>query len=199
MSQPIPIRNDTETDWKLYADIQGNQFSGKREITVLRKSKVTYLLQYDPKWMGDHEGQLTLTNNITNEKYIYKILAHAEEPCAIDTVTIDCKARQTVEHMFRIRNTDNKPNIYKIESDLPNISGKPTIELAPNESKDYELTITPAVAGKLHGSLTFTDSQGKFQWYAVTVKSFFLCVFLMFVIFFSLSRVLMCVGKHPTK
>jgi hypothetical protein len=64
-----------------------------------------------------------------------------------------------------------KPITFTVESDMPHISGDPSIEVtgAPDEpEREYELTFHPQLGGTYSGTIHFIDpATGRYQWYTI--------------------------------
>ena len=177
--QKIPIVNSTDNDWRITAEIIGeavNDFiinpQQKGEFVINAGSTGYYELCYAPKWITNNiSAQLTLNNNATGEKYIYDLNCTSFEPLAKDHIVLECQAKSTIIHEFQIENPYyGKQDVeYKIESDLPGISGDSKILIKSTEKqKVYKLSITPQCGGNIHGSVSFLEEKnGKFVWYAM--------------------------------
>ena len=76
-----------------------------------------------------------------------------------------------ITHHFEVKNDTAEDLQYKVESDLPHISGAKSFIVKSRQTAKYELTITPQMGGVMNGSVTFTDPAGQFQWYAVEIHA----------------------------
>jgi len=169
--QQIPIVNSTDSSWNIKANLSGNFFSGPAEVSIPPNTTDFYPLEYKPNWIHEGKGKLVLNNSATDERYVYDLSANATEPLAKDQISINCKARQPITHHFEVKNDTAEDLQYKVESDLPHISGAKSFIVKSRQTANYELTITPQMGGVMNGSVTFTDPAGKFQWYAVEVHA----------------------------
>jgi len=169
--QQIPIVNSTDSSWNIKANISGNFFSGPAEVSIPPNTTDYYPLEYKPNWIYEGKGKLVLSNSATDEKYVYDLSANATEPLAKDQISINCKARQPVLQKFSVKNDTAADIEYRVESDLPHISGAKSFLVKSRQTGEYELSITPQMGGVMNGSITFTDPDGKFQWYAVEVHA----------------------------
>jgi len=179
--QEIPIRNDSDRDWVIRAQLltengrNGHYFSGVnhvKEFRVAKKSTGNYPLQFRPPWMITAEAKLTLTNSYNNQQYDFELRGIGEEPLAEGHIILDCKARKTRSYMFKIKNDllDRKVT-YRVETDLYNASGKANFEVQPGKVEEYQLDVTPMLGGAYTGSVTFFDDTGKYKWWTVEVHT----------------------------
>lgn len=191
ITQDIPIVNSTDTDWHIASSFSAAQyFSGSREITVRANSTASYPLTFAPAWICHVEGKLVLLNTNTSEKYSYDLVGVGEEPLAEDHIIIECKARTTVEKVLSIENYEKSEDArFTVESDLPNVSGDPVMLVRAGRKSDYLLKVSPQVGGVYRGSITFTQVNGRFQWFAVEVCSH--CSLRLSFCLFSLSSTLL--------
>lgn len=60
---------------------------------------------------------------------------------------------------------------YTVDSDLPGVSGSPTLTIPAKEEAEYKLSVCPQFGGVFTGSLTFTAPGGVVVWYTVEVIS----------------------------
>lgn len=60
---------------------------------------------------------------------------------------------------------------YAVDSDLPGVSGSPTVTVPAKGDFDYRLSICPQFGGVFTGSLTFTSPGGLLTWYTIEVRS----------------------------
>ena len=142
-----------------------------QELQVKRKSQNNFVLSFKPQWTCEIEGKLTLTNATTNEIYEYDLHGVGEEPLAEEHIVLECKARETTEYTFEIKNPTERPQTYRIETDLNNVVGPEDIKLKPRESGKYPIKITPLLGGTYTGSITFIDNEDRFIWYTVEVHT----------------------------
>lgn len=138
-----------------------------QELQVKRKSQNNFVLSFKPQWTCEIEGKLTLTNATTNEIYEYDLHGVGEEPLAEEHIVLECKARETTEYTFEIKNPTERPQTYRIETDLNNVVGPEDIKLKPRESGKYPIKITPLLGGSYTGSITFIDNEDRFIWYTI--------------------------------
>ena len=178
VTQEIPIVNNSERDWLVKAiltksskDRSGVFAISGQEMQVKRKTTNNFLLTFKPYWTCEIDEKLTLNNATTNEIYEYDLKGIGEEPLAEDHIVLNCQARQTTVHSFEIKNTSDKSQNYRVETDLNNVTGADSFKIKPKESFKYPLSITPILGGVYTGSITFYDNEDRFIWYTVEVRT----------------------------
>lgn len=170
ISQEIPITNGSEKEWVISAQLQGDGFSGPREVRVPAGRSRNYTLVFNPNWICDVTGQLVLRNSDTQEKYTYVLRGKAEEPLAENTIPVECKARETRKITINVPNITFDEVTYNVETDLPFVSGDPRITVGKMEVGRYVLHISPQLSGKTTGSITFTAPNKHYVWFVVQVS-----------------------------
>ena len=175
--QDIPVRNDTDKDWSIRAQLipdnvkNGQCFSSPKDFRVPKNSTGTYQIIFKPHWILEAEARLILNNPSTGQQYEFDLRGVGEEPLAETHVILECKARQTKACTFTLKNDSEKKVTYRVETDLYNASGKSTFEVLPNRSEDYALEVTPVLGGAYTGSITFFDDEGRYKWWTVEVHT----------------------------
>jgi len=181
LRQELPIINGTAEDWTVTSSLRGEGFHGPPSVKVPAGATGYYPLDFTPEWIVESEGELTLNNQATGDKYVYTLKGTGEEPLAEANVVIDCAARQPKGVPFSVFNIvgGGEPCALKIETDLLHVSGPPQVEVPKRQrgadpSKDaveYVLTANPQLGGELRGSITFTAPDGRYLWYTVEMHS----------------------------
>ena len=175
--QDIPIKNDTDRDWTVRAQVipdptrNGQCFSGLKEFRVPKNQTGDYQISFKPPWILEAEAKLVINNPFTGQQYEFELKGIGEEPLAEGHIVLDCKARQTKSCTFTIKNEYEKKMSYRVETDLYNASGKSSFDLHPNRTEDYVLDVTPVLGGAYTGSITFYDEEGKYRWWTVEVHT----------------------------
>ena len=178
VTQEIPIVNNSERDWLVKANLtksskdkNGAFGINAQEMQVKRKTTNNFLLTFKPYWVCEIDEKLSLNNATTNEIYEYDLKGIGEEPLAEDHIVLNCQARQTTVHHFEIKNTSEKFHDYRVETDLNNVTGAENFKVKGKEAAKYPLSITPILGGVYTGSITFYDSEERFIWYTVEVRT----------------------------
>lgn len=167
ISQEIPITNNSEKEWVISAQLNGEYFSGPRELRVPSGRSKSYTLLFNPQWVCDVLGQLVLRNNDTQEKYTYTLKGKAEEPLAENTIPVECKARETRKITINVPNITFDEVTYSVETDLPFVTGDTRITVAKMEVGKYVLNINPQISGKTTGSITFVAPNKQYVWFVL--------------------------------
>jgi hypothetical protein len=178
VAQEIPIVNNSERDWVVKANLTGDKDKNGtfninlKELHVKRKSTNCFVLSFKPLWVCELEAKLVLNNATTNEIYEYDLKGIGEEPLAEDHIVLTCKAREMTTHNFDIKNTTSeKPQVYRVETDLNNVTGTDNFKVKARETYKYAMSITPILGGVYTGSITFYDNEDRFIWYTVEVRT----------------------------
>ena len=146
-------------------------FSGPSSLKVPANEKATYPITFTPTWGCDEKCKLTLRNSKSGDSFEYELHGTADEPLAEGHEVIKCNARDTVTHVFKVINPTNKPVAYNVESDIPFVSGEPTIAVPGGQTKEYTMKLSPQLGGQYTGSVNFTHpTTGEFSWYTVEVS-----------------------------
>lgn len=165
--QDIPITNGSESEWVVAAILQGEFFSGPREVRIPAGKTKNYSLAFNPSWVCDVTGQLVLRNNDTQEKYTYVLKGKADEPLAENTIPIECRARESRKIVVSVNNITYDDVTYQVITDLPFVSGAPTLFVPKGEQGRYTLIISPQLNGKVTGSLTFMAPNKQYVWFVI--------------------------------
>jgi len=178
VTQEIPIVNNSERDWVVKANLtkssrdkNGTFNINAQEMQVKKKTTNNFLLSFKPYWTCEIDEKLVLNNATTNEIYEYDLKGIGEEPLAEDHIILSCQARQTTVHNFEIKNTSEKMQTYRVETDLNNVTGADNFKVKPKETAKYPLSMTPILGGVYTGSITFYDNEDRFIWYTVEVRT----------------------------
>jgi len=103
---------------------KGNYFwLNTKTLTVKKKDEACFILYFKPTWVMQHTGTLTLRNELTKEEYEYELKGYGEEPLASYHYVLNCKARETKNHTFEVKNYSDKTLEYQVWTDLQNAVG----------------------------------------------------------------------------
>ena len=177
LTQDIPIKNDTDRDWNVRAQLvpdankNGQYFTGLKDFRVPRGQIGNYQITFRPPWILEAEARLTLHNPFTGQQYDFELKGFGEEPLAEGHIVLECQARKTKSCTFSIKNEYDRRMTYKVETDLYNAAGKSSFELNPNKTEEYLLEVTPVLGGAYTGSITFYDEEGRYKWWTVEVHT----------------------------
>ena len=181
------IVNDSEKDWNLQSIISGKGFSGVNKIHVSKGEKVNYTLSFMSPYADTVDGALVLRDQTTNETFEYKLRGIADDPLAEDHLVFKCTARNKTTFKIPLHQIPRKPvpaqsrdarlhrpqsshalvQTFKVETDVPYVSGDPTVDVEMTGG-EYSFVVMCPAGGILAGSFTFTDVEsGALVWYTV--------------------------------
>lgn len=176
VTQDIPIINNSSKEWNVTAHLEqskGGCFSLNKASMIVKKGggQDFFGLTFKPVWKTSVTGMLTLNNKTTGEIYEYELKGIGEEPLAEDHYVLNCKAREKKTQVFKINNPSDKPMDYTVYTDLQNAEGEKKFTVKPKSTYDYLLTLQPLLGGVYTASITFYDSEDRFMWWTVEVKT----------------------------
>ena len=176
VTQDIPIVNNSSQEWKVVAHLEEakgfKQFHISRTQMLVKKGATeNFQLMFKPQWVCSTSGLLTLKNESTKEEYEYELKGIGEEPLAEDHIVLNCKARETTNHQFEIKNNTDKQQTYTVWTDLQNAVGTKEFVVKARQSHMYDLAVTPLLGGVYTASITFQDDQERFMWWTVEVRT----------------------------
>ncbi|KAG8346440.1 hypothetical protein TRVL_02733 [Trypanosoma vivax] len=169
ITQRVPIVNTSRENWLITATIEGDSFSGPRELSVQRGKSRQYPLRYSPAWVASDTGSLVLLNNETGERRTYILYGEAEEPLSEDMISVECKAREKRTVMLAVPEIQCCDTTYSVEMDLSFARGPSTHFVARGTTSKYELVLSPLIGGTYTGRIIFRAPGGRFVWYAIEV------------------------------
>lgn len=168
--QDIPVFNTSQNAWSLRAELSGQYFSGPDRLAVPAGQSAAYRITFNPLWMCEVSGKLTLVNTGTNDSYEYELKGAADEPLAVEKKQVQGHTRQPVTLTFNVPNILPKGQCqYSIETDLPNAKGPSDFVVKEKSSATYELTVVPHRGGPHLGSVSFVAPNEQYVWFIVEV------------------------------
>ena len=177
ISQDIPIINHSNTPWVIDAALNGEYFSGNKNMTVPAATDNgpgigTYTLTFAPAWIASVQGTLNLRNTTIGDSYQYELTGTAEDPVAESHIVIKCVARKRQKDSLTVRNILGTEDVtYQVECDLLGLSGEDTLHVSQNSEAAYELNIMMPRGGIISGSISFKAPNGHFIWYTLEVEA----------------------------
>ena len=172
--QDLPIVNGTDTDWRLQCILSGETqyFTCVKDATIRAMSTTNIELVFNPHWVCQMKCDLVINNLSTGETYEYHVTGIAGEPLAEDTISLTCRARESMTYKFPVRNYMLQRVTVKPETGLTHVFGPESVTLEPNELGTYEMSFNPIHAKAETGSVTFRNLEnGQFSWFVVNVTS----------------------------
>ena len=155
--QQLPLPNPSLKSWTWKARIDGDQWHGEPSITVAPKHTTHYTLTFTSSASSQSKGQLQLRNRTTGDELTFNLTANTTEPLAEPPITLTTQARTTTQHELTVTNDCTTLLEYKVESDVPSLSGGATLRVAPQSTAVYAFTCRPLLAGHFAASLTFSS------------------------------------------
>ncbi|XP_021363645.1 cilia- and flagella-associated protein 47-like isoform X2 [Mizuhopecten yessoensis] len=155
VSQEIPVVNMTNHDWPLKATIEGSGFYGPPTVLVKAYNPTTYPLVFKPQNEVEVKGKLVLTNTEDGTEHIYHLHGRPEKPLALDHVVIKCDAKKSTAHILKIPNVTKRKMCYRVESDLPFLSGNTSLTVLQGKTGVYNMSLTPSRRGIYKGIVAF--------------------------------------------
>lgn len=177
IQQEVPFVNNSEFEWKIVADLQGEGFYGPKDLTVPPKKegapgKAFYPLTFKPNWICNVSGMLNLRNTTADDKYEYSLTGIGEDPVAEDHFKIQVKARSRTVVSIPVRNIlPNDDCEYTIECDLIGMTGAETHHVMLGETNQYELIIKMPRGGEFTGSISFKAPNKHFIWFTIEISA----------------------------
>lgn len=124
-------------------------------MLVKKGATENFQLMFKPQWVCSTTGLLTLKNESTKEEYEYELKGIGEEPLAEDHIVLNCKARETTNHQFEVKNNTDKQQTYTVWTDLQNAVGTKEFVVKARQTYMYDLAVTPLLGGVYTASITF--------------------------------------------
>lgn len=173
ISQDLTITNRSDEDWLMTARVEGDRFSGLKELRVPKGKHKEYTIRYAPPWMTEGKktdtGVLELHNSGTGQKHQYQLIGEADAPLSEDHIIVDCRAREHRAIVLTIPNVVNHDCTYFTETDLPFTEGENTVVIPRDSFAKYTLNFLPAVGGTYVGQIAFKSHQGPYVWFGITL------------------------------
>ncbi|KAL8606797.1 hypothetical protein ACOMHN_049626 [Nucella lapillus] len=121
--------------------------------------KTMYPLIFQPVLEREVKGKLTLTNAEDGQDHVFHLTGHSEKPLALEHMKLRMEAKKTITHALRVPNSTKKKLFYKVETDIPFVSGKEMVSVLPRQSVNYTMTLSPRMRGKYSGIIAFIATQ----------------------------------------
>ena len=114
----------------------------------------------------------------TEQKFTLRGLAR--KLVAKKTLTYSCRVGDTIERAVRVENIAKWKLVYRVQSDLPFLSGPEHCTVFSGASADYKFSLAPLYHGTFKGVLRFVATRDPFV-YVHLFFFFFLLLPLIFV------------------
>ncbi|XP_041462969.1 cilia- and flagella-associated protein 47-like isoform X1 [Lytechinus variegatus] len=155
VSQNIPVVNQTSVDWPLKISIDGVGFHGPPFLLAKAMQITYYPLMFRPTFESFITGKMMMLNTDDGTEHHFSLQGEGQKPLALDHVEVECEARQKIKRLIRVPNVTGRKMMYRVVSDLPIVTGAPTIVVLPSKEEEYTITVSPWKRGKFEGILSF--------------------------------------------
>ncbi|CAH1800026.1 unnamed protein product [Owenia fusiformis] len=155
VTQDIPIINETNHDWPLKAELTGEGFYGPPTLIAKAFQTSYYPLMFRPMYEGDIQGKVLLKNTADNTEHVFHLSGQATKPLALEHIVINCEAKKSVGKQLVIPNVTKKKLAYRVESDIPFLSGVPVVTVLSGQTAHYDFTVAPLRHGRTKGVIAF--------------------------------------------
>lgn len=124
---------------------------------------------YHPEWVGSSSCKLTITNLVTNEQIIYNVKGVSEEPLSEDHFYLNTHTGKSGPQLITIQNPYSEKLLYRISTDLAEVTCLPDVILEPKEKINLNLNISTSTPGISIGYVKLMNASGRFFWYSLTI------------------------------
>ncbi|XP_033472251.2 cilia- and flagella-associated protein 47-like [Epinephelus lanceolatus] len=157
VTQDIPLHNKTHQDWKMQAEVYGEGFSGPPVLNVPAGTRACYPLTFHPSALCIVTGKLSLHNDCDGAEHVFTFRGVGERPLPVDHVVLHCSVGQTMHTQIDVPNYGQKKLTLKVVTDLPDVSGPPSLEMEPGHNAPYTFAVSSWKRGKQTGCLSFIE------------------------------------------
>ena len=152
------------------ASIGPEKFIGPTELTVPASVAGYYPLTFHAPVPGVFKASLTLTATATKERWVYSLEGQVTDPPAVSHVTASCQAGDRNALTIEVPNHSPEDITYCVFTDLPVIHGESTLTVPAGGVNFYTMNVLAALSGTYTGTITFTNSNGNYEWFAVSLE-----------------------------
>jgi len=174
--QEIPVINPLQSDVQFTIDkkdeLNGKDFEVPKLINIGAEGTGLVRVDFKPEWIGKALSELTITNSITLEKFVYKLRGVCTEPLSEDHFSFTCKIGEKLVHFIDINNPTKADITYNVEIDIDGVIGDEQVIIKPQTSRKYQLIINPQIGGIFAGSITFREQGSvRYLWYSMEMEA----------------------------
>ncbi|XP_063249073.1 cilia- and flagella-associated protein 47 isoform X2 [Prinia subflava] len=155
VTQEIPISNISNEDWRFEAVLEGRCFYGPPVIDVPVGQTVQYPLTFKPVAESVIMGRLILRNVTARTQNIFSLKGIGKKPLPQDSIVVECQVGKVTHKILWVHNYTKKMLNYKVYSNLSMLSGAPDLDVNPEDTAAYTLTISPCRRGVFQGVISF--------------------------------------------
>ncbi|XP_035984268.1 cilia- and flagella-associated protein 47 isoform X2 [Fundulus heteroclitus] len=157
VTQHIPLVNETHQSWDVRALVCGEGFSGPHVVNVAAGTKESYPLTFQPTSQCIVTGRLCLHNDCDGTEHVFLLRGVGEPPLPADGVVISCPVGRTTYTQLNVPNHSQAHLTLRAVTDLPILSGNPSLEIHSGQNSQYTLAVSPWKRGKQTGSVWFIE------------------------------------------
>lgn len=128
-----------------------------------------FSLTFNTPMPGIYNATLILTAPVTNEKWTYFLEGEATDPPAVDYLAHSVQSGETCEVCIDVPNYSDEEITYQVFTDLPAVQGDPILTVPGGSAEAYCMTIMATLAGSYTGTITFSNSNGNYEWFAFSL------------------------------
>ncbi|XP_052240686.1 cilia- and flagella-associated protein 47-like isoform X3 [Dreissena polymorpha] len=155
VTQEIPLVNMTTSDWPLKATITGTGFHGPRSILAKAFQTTKYPLVFRPQNEIPVNGKLVLLNTEDGTEHVFQLSGTAEKPLALEHIVLKSQVHKALTYDLKIPNVTHKKLCYRVESDLPIVTGDQSVTVLAGKQVMYRINIAPVRRGVFNGVIAF--------------------------------------------
>ncbi|XP_023184954.1 cilia- and flagella-associated protein 47 [Xiphophorus maculatus] len=157
VTQHIPLLNETLQNWSVQAEVCGEGFSGPDVVDIPAGTKQIYPLTVLPTSQCIATGRLCLHNDFDGTEHVFTLRRVGEPPLPLDHIVLSCPVGKTTYAKLDIPNYTQKTLTLRAVTDLPIVSGSPSLEISPEQGSPYTLAVSPWKRGEYTGSVSFIE------------------------------------------
>ena len=101
-------------------------------------------------------------NDADATEQMFTLRGLARKPVAKKTLTYSCRVGETIERAVRVENIAKWKLVYRVQSDLPFLSGAEDCTVFSGASTDYKFSLAPLYHGTFKGVLRFVATRDPF-------------------------------------
>lgn len=119
---------------------------------------------------GVFKARLVLTAQGSMEKWTYLLEGEATDPPAVDHISKTCRSGQRSSISIDVPNHSDVDIVYQVFTDLPVVQGDSMLTVPAGGSQAYHMTVWAMISGMYTGTVTFTNSNGNYEWFTLALE-----------------------------
>jgi hypothetical protein len=174
VTQNIPVSNNNDFECIVkptFASlVNGHLFDFPlSQFQVKKKSFINFPLKFHSHWIDKAEAKLTLFNLNTNDNFEYLIKAECDEPLSESHEEVFTKAKKPTEVVLKVKNPMTDCKSFRADCDIPDADFAKKVSFDESKTIEFRVAFVPIMGGTFLYSVTFTDDNGRYFWYLLTV------------------------------